>query len=218
MPGSTRGVGRTTAPHGRPRAHDGSSSPEQAILDATERLLGSESLQDLRVHRILDEAGVSRASFYFYFKSKEVVLAALLARVIEEHLDAVHTWLTGGADPREGLRRSLHAGAAVWARHRAVLRAVVEHWAAYPELDELWRSAMQRLIVALAKGIDAQRAVGVAPPGRDSAELAAALVWGGERTYYVASLGSDPALGDEMHAADILYDVWVAAIYGGPPA
>ncbi|WP_245906005.1 TetR/AcrR family transcriptional regulator [Mycolicibacterium palauense] len=166
------------------------------------------------MHRILEVASVSRASFYFYFQSKEAVVAALLARVVDEHFTAVHTWLTGGDDPRAGLHESLLAGARVWSRHRAVLKAVAERWHGTPELQDMWREAMQRLIVALQRGIDQQRKAGLAPPGRDSRELAAALIWGGERTFYISSLGLDPGLPSEHAAAEILYDIWSAAIYG----
>jgi hypothetical protein len=57
----------------------------------------------------------------------------------------------------------------------------------------------------------------LAPPGRDSRELAAALVWGGERVYYVAVLGADTSLPSEHSGAEILYDIWSAAIYGPTP-
>lgn len=217
MPTSTSSDhGRVAGTAGRPRQHEGTSAPELAILDATERMLAAESLPDIRVHRILEEAGVSRASFYFYFKSKEAVVAALLTRVMDEHFSAVHTWLAPGDDPRAALRESLRAGADVWRRHRPVLNAVAERWYGIPELQDLWRTAMERLIVALARGIDQQRSAGLATPGRDSRELAAALVWGGERVYYVASLGAEAALNSENTAAEILHDIWVAAIYGAP--
>jgi TetR/AcrR family transcriptional regulator, ethionamide resistance regulator len=203
---------------GRPRQHTGTSAPELAILDATEAMLATGTLHDIRVHRILEAASVSRASFYFYFQSKEAVVAALLARVIDEHFQAVHTWLSAHDDPRAGLRKSLIAGAQVWSRHRSILKAVAESWHGVPELQEMWREAMQRLIVALQRGIDQQRSAGLAPLGRDSRELAAALIWGGERTFYIASLELDPGLRSEYEAAEILYDIWSAAIYGGSDA
>lgn len=218
MPTSTSpGNGRSSGLTGRPRRHEGTSALEKAVLETTERMLATESLHDIRVHRIIEEAGVSRASFYFYFKSKEAVVAALLAQVMDEHFSAVHTWLAPGDDPRTALRESLRAGAEVWHRHRPVLRAVAERWYGIPELQDLWRKAMERLIIALARGIDQQRSEGLAPPGRDSRELAAALVWGGERVYYVASLQLDPSLSTEDTSADILYDIWAAAIYGAAP-
>src|SRR5215210_7350847 len=73
------------APRGdRPRAHKGSSEPEAAIFAATERLLADVPLHELSVMQIIGEAGISRATFYFYFSSKFAVLGGLLAIVMDE--------------------------------------------------------------------------------------------------------------------------------------
>ena len=64
----------------RPRVHGGNSDTEQAIFAATEELLEQVPLQDLSVAQIIERAGVSRATFYFYFSSKYAVVTGLLAQ------------------------------------------------------------------------------------------------------------------------------------------
>src|SRR5438067_4134482 len=77
----------------RPRRHRGTSVAETAIFDATEKLLAEHSLQELSVAQIIAEAGVSRATFYFYFGSKYSVAASLLARITDEIFEFVQPYV-----------------------------------------------------------------------------------------------------------------------------
>ena len=79
-------------------AHDGSSVAETAIFDATEKLLAEYSLRDLSVAQIIAEAGLSRATFYFYFGSKFSVAASLLGRITDETFELVQPYVSGDAD------------------------------------------------------------------------------------------------------------------------
>src|SRR6516225_471770 len=123
----------------RPRAHTGDSHTEVAIFEATERLLGHVRLQDLSVAQIVERAGVSRATFYFYFSSKYAVVAGLLARVMDDIYSVMQPFVRRTEDSRaeDVLRESLQAAARVWALHRALLRGVMENWHAVPELQKL---------------------------------------------------------------------------------
>src|SRR3954451_22752217 len=93
----------------RPRAHDGRSASEAAIFAATEALLGETTLQDLTVAQIIGRAGISRANFYHYFGSKFDVLAALVARLLDEAYQPDQPW---SAPPGKERARSLEASMA----------------------------------------------------------------------------------------------------------
>jgi AcrR family transcriptional regulator len=201
----------------RPRAHGGTSETELAIFEATERLLAEVPLHDLSVAQIISAAGVSRATFYFYFSSKFAVVTGLLAQVMEEMFEVVQPFVQreDGAAPEPALRESLEASTALWASHRAALRAVSEHWHAFDELRVLWLGVVQRFTLAVAAEIDRERAVGLAPPGPDSRQVAAALIWGTERCLYVAGLGADENVHTEAELVDPLMALWMGALYGG---
>jgi AcrR family transcriptional regulator len=77
----------------RPRAHGGASETERAIFEATERLLADVPLHDLSVAQIISAAGVSRATFYFYFSSKFAVVTGLLAQVMDEVFEVVQPFI-----------------------------------------------------------------------------------------------------------------------------
>ena len=55
---------------------------------------------------------------------------------------------------------------------------------------------------------------GIAPPGTDSRELTAVLLWATERSLYVAGLDAGSPLPSEERSVPALYAVWRGAIYG----
>jgi AcrR family transcriptional regulator len=212
---------RAAAPSQATATEQADSAGTQAqIFAATERLLEQVPLHDLSVAQIIDEAGVSRATFYFYFGSKYAVIAGLLAGVMDEVYEVARPFIERPDDepPERALRRGIEAAAVLWSSHRFALRALSEHWYAVPELRELWMNVMARFTEGFAAEIDRQRSAGLAPPGVDSHRLAASLLWSSERCFYVAGLGVDGELGSEDQAVDALYALWRGAIYGGRPA
>jgi AcrR family transcriptional regulator len=200
----------------RPRVHGGDSETELAIFAATEELLSELQMQDLTVAQIIERAGISRATFYFYFSSKYAVVTGLLARVMDEIYGVMQPFVQRKGDTVavEPLRQSLEAAADVWSAHRASLRAVMEHWHAVPELRTLWLDVVGRFASGLAVGIERERAAGLATDGIDSRELAAALIWATERCFYVAGLGVDADLPSEREIVEPLLAMWIGTIYG----
>jgi AcrR family transcriptional regulator len=186
---------------------------------ATERLLESVPVHELSVAQIIQEAGLSRATFYFYFSSKYSVIGGLLGQIMEEIYDVARPFIERADDesPHESLRRGLEAAAELWGSHRTAMRAVSEHWRAVPELRELWLEIVKRFTAAFAGEIDRQRRDGLAPPGVGSRPLAASLLWSTERCLYVAGLGAEGDLPSEAESVDTLYALWHGGIYGGRP-
>jgi AcrR family transcriptional regulator len=200
----------------RPREHQGTSDAEAAIFAATERLLAEVPLHDISVADIIAEAGVSRGTFYFYFSSKFAVVNGLLSKVMDEIYDVVRPFVERGRDePAEAtLRRSLESAIEVWAAHRPTLRATHEHWHAVAELGERWLGVVERFTDAVAAQIDRERAAGLAPPGPDSRQLAASLLWSTDRCIYIAAIGADDDLPGEKQIVDVLVRIWLGALYG----
>ncbi|MFE2996900.1 TetR/AcrR family transcriptional regulator [Nocardia sp. NPDC059246] len=71
-----------------------------AILDATGTLLMEHSLEQLSVARILEQANVSRATFYFYFENKDDVFIALFEQIAHEITGRFSTLLTADRSDR----------------------------------------------------------------------------------------------------------------------
>jgi AcrR family transcriptional regulator len=185
------------------------------ILAATERLLSRLPLHEITVASILDESGIGRKTFYSYFGSKFEAVAALLERVIEDFYDVFRPFVDGAmAQPQEdAIRAILTKSTELWVSHRAVGRATHEHWRAVPEIRGPWLAFVQRFSEAVATEIDRQRARGLAPPGRDSRQLASALLWTTEHLLYVAGSDSDPNFSDEASVLETLITIWTATLY-----
>ena len=197
------------------RAAEPGGNIEQAVCDALERLLATRKLADLSVAEILREAGTSRGSFYFYFASKNAVLAALAERVNDEVFEATQTWLhrDEGQPPEPALRAAMQGALALWRAHAPVIRAMVESWRSDPELDAAWRRLIGRFTSSAAEQIDRERAAGIAPPGPDSGALGAMLTWTTERCLYLAVSDGEPAFADDEALVATLTHVWWRAIY-----
>jgi AcrR family transcriptional regulator len=198
----------------RPRTHDGTKDPEGQIFAATEQLLEQVPVHELSVAQIIDGAGISRATFYFYFSSKYAVIRKLAAKVMNEGYGVLLPFTGTGDEPRrEALRSAMEAGWRVWREHRLVLRAVAEHWHEVPELREMWIEVVERFTDGVAAAIDEERAAGHAPPGPDSRQLAAVLLWSTAHSLYVSGTGVDEDLGGESEIFETVLEIWFRAIY-----
>ncbi|WP_264991459.1 TetR/AcrR family transcriptional regulator, partial [Mycobacterium kiyosense] len=156
------------------------------------------------------EAGVSRATFYFYFASKFSVLSVLLERAMNDIFETVQPFLARSPDdpPGAALQRSIRAVTQAWHRHRPVLQAANHHWHSEPELRKLWLAITERFITAGAVEIDRERAAGIITSRVPSRTLAATLFWGTERVLYIAGLGVEPSLVDEEATVEVLVTMW----------
>ena len=88
-----------TTPRKKPR-QDRSRATVDAILEATARVLVEVGYERASTNRIARVAGVSIGSLYQYFPGKEALVAAL----VERHVDRVTTLLDQAFDYMEGLQ------------------------------------------------------------------------------------------------------------------
>jgi len=108
--------GRTLGPR--------AAETRQRLLDATEELLATRKLRDLRVIDVARRVGTSPATFYQYFEDLEAAVLQLAERAALE-VPAIVTEIAGSFDGAAGLpraRRIVEAFVAHWDAHRAVLR------------------------------------------------------------------------------------------------
>jgi AcrR family transcriptional regulator len=200
----------------RPRAHEGSTETEIAVFEASERLLAQEPLSELSVAQIIQEAGISRATFYFYFSSKYAVLAGLMARVSDEIFQVIQPFVQReeSVQPKDALRDSLTASVDLWRRHGPAMRAMHEHWNTTDQLRTLWVGVVERFKEAIVSELDRQCEAGLAHPTCDTRLLSSLLLWSTAQCLYVAGLGVDPSLPDEEAALPGLLALWSSSIYG----
>jgi len=214
MPTSSPSGQPARRPHGRRATLPDGAAPDlrEAILAATARLLADHSFADLAVSDILDSAGVSRGTFYFYFDSKQAVLGELVRRAVAQGHAAAAPWLAGPADPGAALRTGITAGAELWQASAPVLRAIVENWRTDPRLTALWLEQMQSFTDATVAQITADPRAMKTLSGQDIAAVASALTWLGERLYYLAAT-STPPFDNQDTLVSTLLRIWTSVLY-----
>lgn len=184
----------------------------ERVLAALRELLRARTYDSLSVADIIAAAGVSRASFYFYFPGKAAALAELVRRAVGAGHAAAQPWTEAVHDPRAALRAGIDAGAGLWLDNAGVLRAIVESWGSDPQLRELWMAQMATFTAATAARIEADPAAMARLRGVDVPALAATLTWLGERVYYLAASGVPP-FDDREVLVDTLTHLWTSALY-----
>jgi AcrR family transcriptional regulator len=211
MPGSP--TGRAPVVRGRRRARPSGDDREAAILATAERLLDERPLSAISVDDLARGAGISRPTFYFYFRSKDAVLLTLLDRVVAE-ADAASAaaFAQRPADARQGWRAMIDAYSSTFRAHRSVTLATAELRFSNPDVRALWARVSEDWVQACAAAIEAERRRGAAPPGLPARDLAIALNALNERVLYGTFSGDGPAVAEE-DVVDVLLDVWLSAIY-----
>jgi len=188
----------------------------EAFLSATERLLSDRGLDDLTVVDIIEEAGISRATFYMYFESKHAPVAALAQEVLEELTEELWgAWLAGDEPATESLMADHWLQTiARWREHQDVLVAAAHGWRTQPGAYARWGATFQRLVARVADWIEQVRAAHGAPAGLDASALASVLMWLDESAIYMAFTGQAPELASDEELAKTLAGVWIRAIFG----
>jgi AcrR family transcriptional regulator len=207
-------VGQPRAGRGRRSIRPSGDDREQAILATAERLLDEHPYANISVDDLAKGAGLSRPTFYFYFKSKEAVLLSLIEPVIataDAEIDDAIQQLP--ADPRRAWRNGINAFYTAFASHPALSRAASDALTTSAEIRAMWNGFMQKWIDQTAAMITAERTRGAAPETVSAADLAISLNQMNERTMMAALAAEAPAI-DEDRLVDTLTHIWVSSIYG----
>ena len=101
----------------------------EAFVKAGLRLIQSRGYEQMSVQDVLDELGVSRGAFYYYFSSKRALLEAVVDHVVVAALAAVAPI---AADPQLSAVAKLQGiftGIAGWkAERRELMLALIRVW------------------------------------------------------------------------------------------
>ncbi len=201
------------ASRGRRASHYSGDDREQAILATAERLLQERPLADFSVDDLAKGAGISRPTFYFYFRSKNAVLLSLLDQMNAKAKAALGALeVVSSGDPEAIWRARIESFFEVSGSHRAVAVAGAAAKATNPEVRQLWSALMSKWIAHTTIAITAERGRGAAPETIPAAELSVALNMLSERMMAAAFTAEDQAI-PEDRVIDTLLHIWLAGIY-----
>lgn len=76
----------------------------EEILDTCEKLFYEKGYNDTTIIDIIDAVGIAKGTFYYYFKSKEEIMNAVIKRYVEQECAKLHVILTTDGGVYEKIR------------------------------------------------------------------------------------------------------------------
>lgn len=189
------------------------AAAEAAVVQATEALLAEgASFADLPIEQIATRAGISRPAFYSHFRDKRELLMRLTGGLAEELYGEAERWWSGEDDGAAELAVAMAQIVAIYRRHAALLRTIVEAAAYDPEVATYWRALVGRFVAATRARIEREQAAGAVDGALPAQSVAFGLCWMTERAAY-EHLAQDGDL-EDAGLVDGLLAIWLGAVYG----
>ncbi|WP_200828479.1 TetR/AcrR family transcriptional regulator [Mycobacterium sp. 3519A] len=198
------------------RDADRQSGSEQRLLDAVERLLNAGQLfTEISVQRILEEAGVSRATFYAHFRDKSALLIRLTDTLRERLLDLARAWDPAAGE--DGAARYAEFFLEVIRIHRenfAVLSAVRELASYDPAVHDFYTADLDEFERAVCQTLTEQQRSGATISELSPVAASRVIVWGGAQAI-AHHISVDDGSGDTQFARE-LGAIWWHGAYRRP--
>ncbi len=188
-------------------------TPEAAqreIIDAARALLRERPFRELTVDDVMRRTGLSRPSFYVYFKDRHALVLRVVDDLRGELYAVAQRWYAADGDSPQRLREALEGVVGVYAQHGPMVRALADAAVDDPDVEEAYAALLQFFIDTAAERIAHEVRAGVIAP-IEPAETAKALVWMTERYLYHSFNGAQPASPDRV--AETLIAVMSRALY-----
>ncbi|WP_433605771.1 TetR/AcrR family transcriptional regulator [Dactylosporangium sp. CA-139114] len=187
---------------------------EQALVDAARDVFREKSISQVTIDDLAGAAGIARSGFYFYFESKQALLAALVDQRLAEADLEMAEWLASDGLDRGALRRGLAAGLARWKVDGRWLREAFVTPDPGPEVRHVRDRLLDEGCTQFSKRIERDARAGrtvVGPP-----DLLAKMVMR-LRCMTFADAYADPGAYDEDELLDTLTDAILRLVYGATP-
>lgn len=171
--------------------------PAERVLrqlgDAVTRILASgESFREVSVLRLVQEAGISRATFYRHFASKGEVLCALTDSSLSELVVGTLPWCALAATAgRDDLRAALHQLIDAYRRNATLISAVQETAPFDAGVHAAYEAMISQVVQRISDHIIAGQAAAAISASIDPESTAQWLVRMLERGAYQVIPGSD---------------------------
>jgi AcrR family transcriptional regulator len=156
---------------------------QREIIEAAEGLLRERPFRELTVDEVMRRTGLSRPSFYVYFRDRHELILRLVEQLRTEMLHVAGAWYDdlGGGPPV--LRQALEGVVRVYGAHGPVMRALSDAAVEDPDVEQAYGALVQGFVDVTGQHIEAEIQGGHIAP-LDASETAKALVWMTERYLY----------------------------------
>ena len=168
----------------------------------------------MTVDDLMARTGLSRPSFYEYFRDRYDLAMKLVRKMLAEMFPISDRWFSGGGDPAENLARGFEGLIAVYREHRHLMRALSDAAVQDAKVARAYELFVDRLTESTARYIRAEISAGRTAP-LDADEVSRALIVMGER-YLNDKLERDPKT-DSRVLLDTMLTIWMRVLYGTRP-
>ncbi len=175
--------------------------------------LREKPFRELTVDDLMRRTGLSRPSFYVYFRDRHDLVLKVVEHIGGELFAMSERWYEGTGDGPALVRDAIDGVVGVFAEHGPVLRALADAASDDPRVEAAYLELIQRFVDATARHIDQEIAAGRILP-LDPVPTATALTWMMER-YLQLELGRTPQAPVEP-VAGALTTIWSRVLYGAP--
>jgi AcrR family transcriptional regulator len=161
-------------------------TPEAAqreIIEAAEGLLRERPFRELTVDEVMRRTGLSRPSFYVYFKDRHELVLRVVQHLQHEMLQVANRWYESLGGGPSVLREALDGVVSVYGEHGPVLRALADAAVEDSDVEDAYGALVQNFVDVTGSHIEAEMTAGHIAP-LDAGETAKALVWMTERYLY----------------------------------
>jgi AcrR family transcriptional regulator len=207
---SSRGESKAAPARRRRRTPE---AAEREIVEAAEALLRERPFRDLTVDDLMRRTGLSRPSFYVYFRDRHDLVLKVVEHIGGELFAMSERWYEGSGDGLTQLHEATEGLVRVFAEHGPVLRALADAAAEDPRVEAAYTALIQRFVDATARHIEEEMAAGRVLP-LDAVPTATALTWMMER-YLQLHVARSPAMPVDR-ATDTLTTILSRVLYGVP--
>jgi TetR/AcrR family transcriptional regulator, ethionamide resistance regulator len=187
---------------------------EQALIDAARAVFREKPIGQVTIDELAGAAGIARSGFYFYFESKQALLAALVDQRLAESDRELAEWTAAEGLGRDALRRGLAAGLQRWKADGLWLREAFITPDPGPDVkavrDRLFEDSCSLFVTRIER--DAREGRKLGGPPRLLAEMLGHL-----RSITFADVYANPGARDEDELLDTLTDVMLRMLYGADP-
>ncbi|MFE6286255.1 TetR/AcrR family transcriptional regulator [Streptomyces sp. NPDC057877] len=174
---------------------------EKRMLSVIEECLRrGATYTELSVEQIAKAAGISRSTFYLYFRDKVDVLLRLSGSLKQQNYEIAASWRpTGPGGDLDGLARTYELILRHYREHAALLAAINEVAAYDPLVHEAWVADQDRFIDNMVIVLEEEQRAGRTPKTIDAPLAARLIVQGGSQV--IAQQVADSGGGDDAAVA-----------------
>ncbi|WP_127503056.1 TetR/AcrR family transcriptional regulator [Actinoplanes solisilvae] len=187
---------------------------ERALLDAARLAFRARPIGQVTIDELAGAAGIARSGFYFYFESKQALLAALVDEVIGENDQEMAEWLASDGLDREALRLGLARALTRWKVDGRWLREAFLNPDPGPEVLHVRERLVTDGCTAFSRRVERDLRAGLTVNG--DPDLLASMVLN-LRSMTFATAFDNPAAHPDEVVVETLTDAILRLVYGATP-